>query len=302
MEIKQANSIKRVTRKLNKKDNLYDISGGLNQYKGFVVADIDALRDNVTFTNGEELKAGEAAGDVNESVLRRIQIREAIKAHFEKEQSLFNQGIKVLSLFFIDEVAKYRQYDESGEVPGEYAQIFEDEYTQYLNEFPLLEDTPYNRYLKGIATSKTHNGYFSIDKKSRHLIDPKTGARSTEADDVDAYDLILKDKERLLSLDEPVRFIFSHSALREGWDNPNVFVICTLKHSDSTISRRQEVGRGMRISVNNTGDRMDNPATVHQVNVLTVVASESYKDFVTALQRDISESLSDRCQRTRYQH
>jgi len=283
-----------VIRKLGKNDNLFDKSDGLNQYKGFVVADIDAYRDTVSFTNGEELKAGEVTGDVNESTLRRIQIREAIKAHFEKEQVLFNQGIKVLSLFFIDEVAKYRRYDDNVAIPGEYAQIFEEEYNQYLNEIPLLEDTPYNRYLKSIETAKTHNGYFSIDKKSKHFVDPKTGARSTETDDVDAYDLILKDKERLLSLNEPVRFIFSHSALREGWDNPNVFVICTLKHSDNTISRRQEVGRGMRISVNQTGDRMDNPATVHQVNVLTVVASESYRDFVTALQRDISESLSSR--------
>jgi len=248
----------------------------------------------VYFTNGVELQAGEATGDVNEAALRRIQIREAVKAHFEKEQALFHQGIKVLSLFFIDEVAKYRRYDESGENPGEYAQIFEEEYNQHLNEVLTLEDTPYNRYLKGIQASKTHNGYFSIDKKTKHLVDPETGKKSTETDDVDAYDLILKDKERLLSLAEPVRFIFSHSALREGWDNPNVFVICTLKHSDNTISRRQEVGRGLRISVNQTGDRMDNPATVHQINVLTVVASESYKDFVTALQRGMSDSLSAR--------
>ena len=200
----------------------------------------------------------------------------------------------MLSLFFIDEVAKYRRYDENGENSGEYAQIFEEEYNQHLNEVLTLEDNPYNHYLKGITASKTHDGYFSIDKKSRRLIDPVTGKKSNETDDVDAYDLILKDKERLLSLTEPVRFIFSHSALREGWDNPNVFVICTLKHSDNTISRRQEVGRGLRISVNQMGDRMDNPATVHQINVLTVVASESYKDFVTALQRDISESLSAR--------
>ena len=124
------------------------------------------------------------------------------------------------------------------------------------------------------------SGYFSIDKKSKRMVDPTTKARSTETDDVDAYDLILKDKERLLSFEEPTRFIFSHSALREGWDNPNVFVICTLKHSDNTISRRQEVGRGLRIAVNQHGERQDDPATVHQINVLTVVASESYKDFV----------------------
>ena len=294
LEIKQNNGIKRVLRKLNKGDNLFDLSGNLAQYKGFVVADINANTDTISFTNGVELAVGEATGDVNEAVLRRIQIREAVKAHFEKEQVLFHQGIKVLSLFFIDEVAKYRRYDENGEIPGEYAQIFEEEYNQHLNEVMTLEDTPYNQYLKKITAGKTHNGYFSIDKKTKRLIDPETGKKSTETDDVDAYDLILKDKERLLSMAEPVRFIFSHSALREGWDNPNVFVICTLKHSDNTISRRQEVGRGLRISVNQFGDRMDDPATVHQINVLTVVASESYKDFVAALQKDISESLSER--------
>ncbi len=295
VEIKQKSGIiKPVLRKLGKNDNLFDISEGLDQYKGFVIADINALTDTVYFTNGEEIQAGEATGDVNESVLRRIQIREAVKAHFEKEQALFHQGIKVLSLFFIDEVAKYRRYDENGENPGEYAQIFEEEYNQHLNDVLTLDDSPYNRYLRGITAGKTHDGYFSIDKKTKHLVDPATGKKSTETDDVDAYDLILKNKERLLSLAEPVRFIFSHSALREGWDNPNVFVICTLKHSDNTISRRQEVGRGLRISVNQNGDRMDDPATVHQINVLTVVASESYKDFVTALQRDISDSLSER--------
>ena len=298
LEIKQNNGIKRVVRRLSRNDNLFDLSGDLEQYRGFVVADVSALTNTVSFTNGHELVAGEATGDVSESALRRIQIREAIKAHFEKEQTLFNQGIKVLSLFFIDAVAKYRSYNEAGdgslEVAGEYAQMFEEEYNQQLAEVLTLEDTPYNRYLTGIATPQTHNGYFSIDKKTKRMVDPQTGKKSSEADDVDAYDLILKDKERLLSFEEPVRYIFSHSALREGWDNPNVFVICTLKHSDNTVSRRQEVGRGLRLSVNQQGDRMDLPATVHQINVLTVVASESYKDFVTALQRDISEGLSER--------
>ena len=293
LEIRQATGIKRHLRTLGRNDNLHEMSGGLEQYKGFVVADINALNNTVTFTNGTVLQAGEATGDVNEGALRRIQIREAVKAHFDKEQTLFSQGIKVLSLFFIDEVAKYRRYDEAGEQPGEYAQVFEEEYNRQLNEALTLEDTPYNNYLRAIEASKTHEGYFSIDKK-KHLVNPGTAARSTETDDVDAYDLILKNKKRLLSLDEPVRFIFSHSALREGWDNPNVFVICALKHSDNTVSRRQEVGRGLRLSVNQDGDRMDNPATVHQVNVLTVVASESYKDFVAALQRDIKDSLSAR--------
>ncbi|MFG0241658.1 MAG: type III restriction-modification system endonuclease [Phycisphaerales bacterium JB054] len=301
IEVKQGNGIKRIVRRVGRSDNLYDLSGGLDQYKGFVVADIDARTDTVSFTNGHELQAGEATGDVSEAVLRRIQIREAIQAHFQKEQRLFEQGIKVLTLFFIDEVAKYRRYDESGEQPGEYATMFEEEYRTHLAEALTLYDSDYSKYLKGIDASKTHNGYFSIDKKKGRLIDPsvaKRGETAGESDDSDAYDLILKDKERLLSLGEPTRFIFSHSALREGWDNPNVFVICTLKHSDSTVSRRQEVGRGMRLSVFSDGprrgERSDDPATVHDVNVLTVVANESYKDFVAGLQKDISETLSER--------
>ncbi|WP_454742270.1 type III restriction-modification system endonuclease [Cupriavidus necator] len=291
----KSGEIKRVVRKLSKGDNLFSdgFSNELDQYRGYVVAGINANADTLSFTNGVELFVGEATGDVNEAALRRIQIREAIKAHFDKEQALFQQGIKVLTLFFIDEVVKYRDYSAADE-KGDYARVFEEEYSQYLNEVLDLDETPYIKYLKGIEAVRTHSGYFSIDKKTKRLIDPEMGKNATEADDVDAYDLILKHKERLLSFDEPVRFIFSHSALREGWDNPNVFVICALKHSDNAISRRQEVGRGLRLSVNQTGDRMDHPAIVHDVNVLTVVASESYKDFVSALQKDISESLSAR--------
>jgi len=285
--------IKRVVRKLSKGDNLFVASNELDQYRGYVVSDINAITDTLSLTNGVELFVGEVVGDVNEAALRRIQIREAIKAHFDKEDALFQQGIKVLTLFFIDEVAKYRDYS-AGDEKGEYARVFEEEYQLYLNEVLDLDETPYIKHLKRIAVERTHCGYFSIDKKTKKLVDPEMGKKASEADDVDAYDLILKDKERLLSLDEPVRFIFSHSALREGWDNPNVFVICALKHSDNTVSRRQEVGRGLRLSVNQLGDRMDHPSTVHDINVLTVVASESYKDFVVALQRDISESLSAR--------
>lgn len=292
-------NIKRVVRKLSKGDNLFELSNGLDQYReGFVVSDINANTDTLSFTNGVELTVGDATGDVTEGALRRIQIREAIKAHFDKEQTLFQQGIKVLTLFFIDEVAKYRDYSAADE-KGEYARVFEEEYNLYLNEILDLDETPYIKYLKGIAADKTHSGYFSIDKKTKRLADPKVAKRGENAglsDDVDAYDLILKDKERLLSLAEPVRFIFSHSALREGWDNPNVFVICFLKQPDynNEVTRRQEVGRGLRLAVNQNGDRMDHPATVHEINQLTVVASESYKDFVTALQKDISDSLSAR--------
>ena len=296
-EQKLANgSIKRITRKVGKGDNLFELSNELEQYRDrFVVDDINANTDTLSFLNGIEIGVGEVIGDVTEEVLRRIQIRESIKAHFDKEEALYSKGIKVLTLFFIDEVAKYRDYDAADE-KGEYARIFEEEYNQYLNEVQELHDTPYQRYLKGIDTTRTHNGYFSIDKKGRQIDSTfKTrGENAGMSDDTDAYDLILKDKERLLSFDEPTRFIFSHSALREGWDNPNVFVICTLKHSDNTISRRQEVGRGLRLAVNQQGERMDNPNTVHDINVLTVVASESYKDFVAGLQKDISESLSAR--------
>ena len=299
IEIKQANGIKRVTKKLKKGDNLFDLSNGLDQYKGFVVEDIDARTDTVRFLNrSESLYVGDATGDVTEAAKRQIQIRETIKAHFEKERRLFSEGIKVLSLFFIDEVAKYRDYAEADE-KGDYARLFEEEYNLLKNEYlsDMLLDEGYKKYLEGIDAARTHNGYFSIDKKSKQLKDPSFKTRGEEAglsDDVDAYDLILKDKEKLLSFEEPTRFIFSHSALREGWDNPNVFVMCMLKHSDNTISRRQEVGRGLRLSVNQHGERQDHPATVHEINVLSVIASESYTDFVTNLQKEISASLSER--------
>ena len=302
MEIRKGNTIKRITRKLAYGSNLFELSNELDQYRGFVISQIDAVHDKVEFTNGQILYAGDVTGDMTEMEMRRIQIREAIRSHFEKEQCLFGQGIKVLSLFFIDEVAKYRDYSLPDE-KGEYARIFEEEYeqikTEYLATLPLENDGWYT-YLNRISVKSTHNGYFSIDKKTNKLKDPSIKTRGEEAglsDDVDAYDLILKDKERLLSFDEPVRFIFSHSALREGWDNPNVFVMCMLKHSDSTISRRQEVGRGLRLCVNQTGERMDNPATVHDINILTVVASESYKDFVDKLQKEIGDSLSTRPQK-----
>lgn len=297
MEIKQAGGeIKRKVMRLSKSQNLYDLSNKLDQYQGLIISQIDANQDTVEFTNGHILTAGEATGDVTEATIRRIQIRETIKAHLEKEQKLFAQGIKVLSLFFIDEVVKYRDYSQPDE-QGDYARIFEEEYetlkAEYLGEL-ALDNEAYRKHLAGIDTKRTHEGYFSIDKKTKRLKDPEMGAKAVDSDDVDAYDLILKNKERLLSFAEPVRFIFSHSTLREGWDNPNVFVMCMLKHSDNTISRRQEVGRGLRLSVNQNGDRMDHPATVHEINVLTVIASESYKNFVANLQEEISDALSAR--------
>ena len=204
----------------------------------------------------------------------------------------------MLSLFFIDEVAKYRDYSQADQ-KGEYARIFEDEYKLLSDQFRselTTEERAYKTYLAGIDPAKTHNGYFSIDKKTNRLKDPAIRGRSVDADsdDAAAYDLILKDKERLLSFAEPTRFIFSHSALREGWDNPNIFVMCMLKHSGNTISRRQEVGRGLRLSVDQHGDRMDHTAVVHDINVLTVVAGESYKNFVAGLQTEIADTLTSR--------
>lgn len=300
LEIGYNKSINRETRILGVGEDLYYVSQEMEQYKGYVISDIDPLRNTVTFTNGEVISAGEVTGDISEKDMRRIQIRETILSHFEKEEKLYNKGIKTLSLFFIDEVAKYRQYDENGnEQPGEYGVMFEEEYLSVLNEYITLYDTPYQKYLRSTCSdvAAVHKGYFSIDKKTGRSIDSALKRGSEFSDDISAYDLILKNKERLLSFEEPTRFIFSHSALREGWDNPNVFQICTLRHSDSNTAKRQEVGRGLRLCVNQNGNRMDAEAcgdTVHDINILTVIANESYKGFVSALQSDIKTMLYDR--------
>lgn len=298
-EVKTKTGLARKTHKIRQNDDIYQLSGELEQYKGYKVSEINGQNNSISFINGVTLYAGDVQGDVGELHFRRIQIRETIKSHFEKERALFHQGIKVLSLFFIDEVAKYRQYDKDGsELNGVYAEMFEEEYTALLNEqLSLFADDPYIQYLNRIQVKETHKGYFSIDKKSNRYVDPKVSARETDSDDADAYDLIMRDKERLLSFSEPTRFIFSHSALKEGWDNPNVFQICTLKHSDSTIKKRQEVGRGLRLCVNQNGERMDSSVPgidVHEINVLTVIASESYEQFAKQLQNEIAETLSDR--------
>ena len=291
-------SPKRETHLLEGGDSLYTASKGLEEYKGISIADIDPIRATVTFSNGDTLTAGDASGNVNEADIRRIQIRETINSHFDKEEKLFEQGIKCLSLFFIDEVAKYRQYGEDGEeILGEYGRVFEEEYAAALNERLTLFPTAYQAYLRGIATDVTHRGYFSIDKKG-HAINSVVKRGSDESDDISAYDLILKRKEVLLSFEEPTRFIFSHSALREGWDNPNVFQICTLKHSDNATAKRQEVGRGLRLCVNSRGERQDlevcGETLVQSVNMLTVVASESYAGFVADLQSEIKSDLYER--------
>ncbi|MGN0682371.1 MAG: type III restriction-modification system endonuclease [Oscillospiraceae bacterium] len=301
LEVKLKNGgIKREIHKIEVSSDLFYISHELEQYKGYTVQNIDPVSGTVTFTNGEIIQTNQVTGDVSEKDMRRIQIRETILSHFEKEEKLFNMGIKTLSLFFIDEVAKYRCYDENGdEVLGEYGVIFEEEYLSILNDYLTFEDTPYQQYLKSTCSDPkaVHKGYFSIDKKTGRSVDSELKRGSEFSDDISAYDLILKNKERLLSFEEPTRFIFSHSALREGWDNPNVFQICTLKHSDSNTAKRQEVGRGLRLCVNQQGSRMDAQTlgeSVHDVNMLTVIASESYKTFVADLQSDIKSVLYDR--------
>ena len=283
-------------------DNLYDYSNGLEEYKnGFVVSHIDGRDDSVEFINGIKIYAGDVVGAVDEDQLRRIQIRETILSHLQRERQLFYKGIKVLSLFFIDEVANYREYDAANQpMNGKYATMFEEEYEDILSNWQLtLGEDDYLQYLKAIPAAKTHAGYFSVDGKGK-MINSKVGRKETTSDDVSAYELIMKNKELLLDRDpkkSPVRFIFSHSALREGWDNPNVFQICTLKQSRSDVRKRQEVGRGLRLCVNQNGERMDINALgndVHNVNVLTVIASESYDSFAKGLQSEMAEAVADR--------
>ena len=296
-------NIRKVTRTVGQGFNLYDNSNGLDEYKNnFTVKFIDGRDNTVEFLNGIKVFAGDVIGKVNEEQLRRIQIRETILSHIERERQLFHKGIKVLSLFFIDEVAHYKTYNAAGQAEnGIFAQIFEEEYASIINHLQTeLWDGEYIKYLESIKPEDTHAGYFSIDKKG-HMTNSKLGDRKEKtSDDIDAYDLIMKNKELLLERDpkkSPVRFIFSHSALREGWDNPNVFQICTLKQSGSDVRKRQEVGRGLRLCVNQDGERMDANVLgedVHNVNVLTVVASESYDDFAKKLQTEIAEAISDR--------
>jgi type III restriction enzyme len=294
--------ITRQTKRLDVGTNLHDIANGIEAYKGLFITDIDANRDVIELSNGDVVVAGQLADrDVTEETKRRIQIREVIRSHLDRELVLFTQGIKVLSLFFIDEVAKYRDYEREDTL-GDYARVFEEEYVTLVNEILCeleLDSTTaeYQEYLRRDDVRAVHAGYFSIDKKTKQQVDPTVAKRGDEvgqSTDPDAYDLILKEKERLLSLAEPVRFIFSHSALREGWDNPNVFVMGMLKKSDNTVSRRQEIGRGLRLAVDQNGERTDNPVTVHDINELTVVTDESYTDFVTGLQKEIAETLSAR--------
>lgn len=316
-EKRGAGSIRRVREKLKVRTNLFELSGDMPQYRNCSITNIDAHLGKID-VGGMELFVGEAVGDIDEKSLRRIQIRETILSHLQKERQLFSKGIKVLTLFFIDHVENYRQYDELGNmVDGEYAKMFEQEYNTVRNEFVSLFEQEYNQYLhthsaksshrgyepagyfdylKRDDAAKVHSGYFSIDKNKR-LVDPTTKRGKEDSDDTTAYELIMKDKVELLSFSQPVRFIFSHSALKEGWDNPNVFQICALKHSDASVRRRQEVGRGMRLCVNSDGVRLDFETIgddVHKTNMLTVIASESYEAFAKGLQAEIAETIKNR--------
>ncbi|WP_315023174.1 DEAD/DEAH box helicase family protein [Alloprevotella tannerae] len=288
-----------VTRLVDEGFDLYAESGELEAYHdGYIVERIDGVKGCIRLSSGQEIYEGQAVGAITEDALRRIQIRTTIQKHFERERQLYKQGIKVLSLFFIDAVEKYRIYEAGGEIrKGRWAEIFEEEYVSVLNEVQsLFWDKDYKEYLKRISPEQTHAGYFSQDKKGK-MIDSKVKRGETTANDPDAYQLIMRNKERLLSFAEPTRFIFSHSALKEGWDNPNVFQICALKQSDNEVKKRQEVGRGMRLCVNQQGERQDSDLLgdgVYDTNVLTVVASESYKNFSEALQKELAESITSR--------
>jgi type III restriction enzyme len=292
MDVFKDGEVKRKTvRNIKKNDDLEDITER-EEYSGFIVKDIHAVpgSEYINFTSNDSfIRLGESIGNTDDTIIKYALISKTIEEHLDKELILNAQGIKVLTLFFIDTVSKYRQYDDEGnEIKGEYAAVFEKEYKRIIAipKYKTLFDQ-----IKDIdeEARAVHNGYFSIDKKSKSSNSKekfeyfKDTSGSTIADE-DTYNLIMRDKEMLLSFDSKLRFIFSHSALKEGWDNPNVFQICTLKEAgNSEIKRRQEIGRGLRLCVNQSGERVYG----HEVNTLTVMASESYMDFVANLQKEM---------------
>ena len=302
-DVKTSSSTKQTSKLIGEGFDLFENSDGLEEYRhGYIIDRIDGVNGFIHLLNDTTLYEGEMVGSINEKLIRRIQIRETIRTHIERERSLYPKGIKVLSLFFIDHVDNYRVYNTDGHELGEYAKMFEEEYIRVMQEMqPTFADEKYLRYLSGIHVNQTHQGYFSRDKKGK-FVNSKVERGSTDSADVDAYTLIMKDKEALLSLDpavkgSQVRFIFSHSALKEGWDNPNVFQICTLKNSDNETKKRQEVGRGMRLCVNQNGERQDEDllgSAVFDTNILTIIASESYEDFSKGLQDEMAQAISTR--------
>ena len=262
-------------------DDIYDESGRRDMYKEYVVSEIFTGEGNefVSFTTKPTIRLGEVRGEIDDDTVKRLQIRKTIEEHLDKELRLTQEGIKVLSLFFIDKVANYRSYDKEGKPQkGKYAIWFEEEYKD------LIKLSKYNTLFKDVdidtEVEQVHNGYFAQDKKG--IIKDTKG--NTAADE-DAYNLIMKDKEKLLSFDTKLRFIFSHSALKEGWDNPNVFQICTLNETKSESKKRQEIGRGLRLAVNQDGERVYG----FNVNTLTVMANESYEKFAESLQKEYEE-------------
>lgn len=303
-DVKTSSSTKQTTKLVGEGFDLFENSDGLEEYRhGYIIDRIDGVNGFIHLLNDTTLYEGEMVGSINEKLVRRIQIRETIRTHIERERSLYPKGIKVLSLFFIDHVENYRVYNKDGHELGEYAQMFEEEYIRVMQEMqPTFGDEKYLRYISGIDASKTHQGYFSRDKKGKFINPSNAELRAGQSSDVDAYTLIMKNKEVLLSLDpavkgSQVRFIFSHSALKEGWDNPNVFQICTLKNSDNETKKRQEVGRGMRLCVNQNGERQDEDllgSAVFDTNILTIIASESYEDFSKGLQDEMAQAISTR--------
>ncbi|MFA5477274.1 MAG: DEAD/DEAH box helicase family protein [Bacteroidales bacterium] len=266
--------VRKKTVKVEYGSDLYKLSNEREIYKnGYVIDYLDATDQSVTFSNGQMLYKGDSQGGLTDEVMK-FQIRKTIEEHLKKEKRLNKSGIKILSLFFIDKVANYRSYDAAGNpVKGKFAKWFEDIYHEYISKPAFSE-------LNNFSVEESHNGYFSQDKKGVF----KDTSGETKADD-DTYSLIMKDKEKLLGLDNSLRFIFSHSALREGWDNPNVFQICTLNETKSDLKKRQEIGRGLRLAVDQTGRRIYD----QNINRLTVIANESYDDFAKTLQKEIED-------------
>lgn len=278
MDVKNTKGVvKRVNKTIKLDDEFYDISGERDLYEGYVLSNIDCMPgyESIEFTNGAFLQLGQSIGDFDPDDMKRQQIKAAIEAHLDKERYYIKKGIKVLSLFFIDRVENYRYYDEDGNAhKGKYAKMFEEEYESLINLPKYRSLFNHSKYMLEYDSTKVHDGYFSVDNKGR--------AKNTKGDtqaDYDTYSLIMKDKEKLLSFETPLRFIFSHSALKEGWDNPNVFGVCTLVEARDTLTKRQKIGRGLRLCVNQEGERVSDP----NINILTVMANESFADFAEGL-------------------
>lgn len=290
IDVLDKGKIKRVTKTVKKGTDLEQLTGR-QLYEGFIIDEINCEKgkEYITFTSNDILiEKGETYGDIDQDALKRVQIRKTIEEHLNKELKLTKEGIKVLSLFFIDKVANYRDYDEEGNpIKGKYAIMFEEEYRKLMRK-PKYNTLFHDVDLDTIA-EEVHGGYFAMDKKKdakgNAIYKETIGDEGKSQADEDAYSLIMKDKEKLLSFDTKLRFIFSHSALREGWDNPNVFQICTLNETKSEIKKRQEIGRGLRLAVNQKGERVYG----HDINTLTVMVNESYEDFVTNLQKEMEK-------------